>query len=103
MRSDFSAIHGIRDPMEELSAARFFELAERLVAYRGMMRAHAEKAAHERSGIAKRLDEHGATIDRLRSGGTVGSPQGPAATPDGTLSRGVLASDARLREVVDFD
>jgi hypothetical protein len=47
LESDFSAIHGISD-MLAMPAPRFFRMAERLPAYRGMMRTVVENEAHRR-------------------------------------------------------
>lgn len=50
-----SAIHGIHD-IWEVEAGKFFRYAQRLPAYRGVMRIHAEQQAqrqHRRTGGAK--------------------------------------------------
>ncbi len=47
LESDFSAIHGISD-MLAMPAPKFFRMAERLPAYRGMVRNVVEQEAHRR-------------------------------------------------------
>lgn len=42
LESDFSAIHGIRDPYGELSGPQYFQMATRMVAYRGVIRMRVE-------------------------------------------------------------
>ncbi|MGR4847914.1 hypothetical protein [Streptomyces sp. LARHCF252] len=47
LESDFSAIHGIRDPYEELSGPQYFQMAARMVAYKGVMRMRVEAEAEK--------------------------------------------------------
>ena len=42
LESDFSAIHGIRDPYDELDGPRYFQMAFRMAAYQGVMRSRLE-------------------------------------------------------------
>jgi hypothetical protein len=42
LRSDFSAIHRVRDVDKELSAEQFYEMAWRMSAYKGVMRMRIE-------------------------------------------------------------
>jgi hypothetical protein len=47
LESDFSAIHHIRDPYGELTGPQYFQMAIRMGAYRGVMRAHLEAEAEK--------------------------------------------------------
>lgn len=47
LESDFSAIHGIRDPYVELTGPQYFQMATRMVAYKGVIRMRAETEAEK--------------------------------------------------------
>jgi len=47
LESDFSAIHGIRDPYEELTGPQYFQMAYRMSAYKGVIRALLEMEAEK--------------------------------------------------------
>lgn len=48
LESDFSAIHGIRNPYEELSGPQYFQMSSRMAAYRGVMRLRMEAEAEKK-------------------------------------------------------
>jgi hypothetical protein len=62
--SDLKVFHGIDDPNEELTAARFFSLAWRLYAYKGAVRlrveeeANTERVAEKPVATAQTLQNH---------------------------------------------
>lgn len=64
LESDFSAIHGIRNPYEELTGPQYFQMAYRMSAYKGVMQAHmateAEKSRPKSAEEQKALYKAGA-------------------------------------------
>jgi hypothetical protein len=57
--SDLSAFHGIREPMEELSSSRYFELVGMLPHYDGAVRFSLVRLAEKEAAAAAPTAQHG--------------------------------------------